>query len=98
MPLRSSVGSKVPSVAFVTGVVDVLIVVNAVSPASRYSSFHSVKVSLLAVPMMSVRLVMTAPSVSPENAEDGGAPDGVGVGDWVGAAVAVAVAVAVTVA
>src|SRR4029078_9588849 len=65
MPLTSTVGSKVPSRPFVTGVDPEAIVVHtcAAEPASvlrLYSSFH-VEPSLT-LPMKFVRLVMVEPS------------------------------------
>src|SRR5689334_1947999 len=72
-PFRSTVGSKVPRVEFVTGAVpeaNVIKVVGLPEPSSsEYSSFH---VPVLTEPVIGVGLVISWPSAKPARVTTGG--------------------------
>src|SRR6476661_3923285 len=76
-PFRRTVGSKVPSVLFVTGVepeANVVKVVGLPEPSSsEYSSFH---VPLLTEPTIGVGLVISWPSANPAKLTTGGGGGG----------------------
>src|SRR6185437_9258673 len=76
-PFNSTVGSKVPRVAFVTGAVPEAKVVKIVGlpepSSSEYSSFH---VPVLTEPVIGVGLVISWPSMNPVKLTTGGGGGG----------------------
>src|SRR5437868_6607825 len=77
MPLSNRDGSNVPSVPLVTDVVELeRMVYRLPEPATRYARIHVASVALLAVPTISVRVVIGLPSVGALSVATGASPDG----------------------